>query len=109
MDLTKWKPKRVVVIGNSCVGKTTFSSRLASSIGLTHIELDALFWEPNWKEAANEVFRSRVSTALNSESWVVDGNYARRIKDVVWPKAEMLVWIGRASCFGGSVVAVIQL
>jgi adenylate kinase family enzyme len=93
MDPSKKKPKRVVVIGNSCVGKTTFSSRLAAMIGATHIELDALFWEPNWKEADNEVFRSRVFTALNSESWVIDGNYARRIKDIVWPKAEILVWL----------------
>jgi adenylate kinase family enzyme len=93
MDSTTGKPMRVVVIGNSCVGKTTFSSRLASSIGTTHIELDALFWGANWKEPNNEVFRSKVSTALRSDSWVIDGNYSRRIKDIVWSKAEMLVWL----------------
>lgn len=88
------RPRRVVVIGSSCAGKTTFSQTLSKALGLKHIELDSLFWEPNWKEADSETFRNRVRAALASEeSWVVDGNYTNKIKDLVWPQADTLIWL----------------
>jgi adenylate kinase family enzyme len=86
-------PKKIVVLGNSCAGKTTFAARLASQLGSIHVELDSLFWEPNWQEAQTEVFRNRVTDALNTESWIVDGNYKSKIKDLVWPKADAFVWL----------------
>lgn len=85
--------KRVVVIGSSCSGKTSFASRLATALGAKHIELDALHWEPNWKEASDEDFRERTSLAIREESWVVDGNYTKKIKDLVWPLADTIVWL----------------
>lgn len=90
----KNRPRRIVVIGSSCAGKTTFSQALSKTLGLKHIELDAFFWEPNWKEADPETFRNRVRAALASEeSWVVDGNYTNKIKDLVWPQADTLIWL----------------
>ena len=86
-------PTRVVVIGSSCAGKTTFASQLAATLGAKHIELDALHWEPNWKEAEDSAFKARVLSAIETDSWVVDGNYTQKIKDVVWPRAHILVWL----------------
>lgn len=80
-------------MGNSCAGKTTFSARLSAALGVEHIELDSLFWEPNWQEATTENFRGRVEMALQSEAWVVDGNYKSRIRDLVWPRADTFVWL----------------
>lgn len=85
-------PKRIVVIGSSCAGKTTFASKLAATLGSKHIELDALHWEANWKEADDRVFRSRVAAAVDANTWVVDGNY-NKIKDLVWPLADMVIWL----------------
>jgi adenylate kinase family enzyme len=86
-------PRRIVVVGSSCAGKSTFAAKLATVLKTKHVELDALHWEPNWKEADDATFRSRVSTALESDTWVVDGNYTNKIKDLVWPKADALVWL----------------
>jgi adenylate kinase family enzyme len=56
------------------------------------VELDALHWEPNWTMAALETFRARVAAAVSGEAWVVEGNYAK-VRDLVWPRAESLVWL----------------
>jgi adenylate kinase family enzyme len=85
--------KRVLVLGNSCAGKTTFAKKLSEQLNSKHVELDALFWEANWTEADSDVFRSRVSKALDSELWIVDGNYKSKIKDIVWPHADAFVWL----------------
>ena len=84
--------ERVVVVGTSGSGKTTFAGNLAKIIGAPHIELDSLHWEPNWTEAELEVFRNRVRGALNEPRWVIDGNYSK-VRDLIWPHADTIVWL----------------
>jgi adenylate kinase family enzyme len=54
--------------------------------------LDALHWEPDWKEAPTDVFRERVRLALRGEAWVIDGNYGKA-RDIIWSRAQSIVWI----------------
>jgi ABC-type phosphonate transport system ATPase subunit len=50
--------KRIVVIGTTSSGKSTLAKALSERLNLDFIELDALYWEPNWKTAEVEVFVS---------------------------------------------------
>jgi adenylate kinase family enzyme len=79
-------------VGISGAGKTTLARQLAARLGLPHVELDALHWEPGWQPADPEVFRQRVAAALQGNTWVVDGNY-RRVRDLVWSRATLLLWL----------------
>jgi adenylate kinase family enzyme len=84
--------QRINVIGTTGSGKTTIATQLSQRLGLPHIELDALFWGPNWTESPAEVFRERVARALESDTWVIDGNYSR-VRDLIWEQAQALVWL----------------
>lgn len=84
--------RRIVVIGTTSSGKSTLAKRLAEKLSLDFIELDALHWEPNWKEAESEVFHARVDSATKSDGWVVAGNY-KEVHDIVWPRAEAVIWL----------------
>jgi len=84
--------KRIVVIGDSGAGKTALARQLAQCLDLSHIELDALFWEENWTQTTPQVFRERVMQALCADRWVVDGNYSR-VSDLTWARAETVVWL----------------
>jgi adenylate kinase family enzyme len=83
---------RVVVIGATGSGKSTLAERLAARLGGAYVELDALHWEPHWTEAAPDVFRERVERATAGARWVVAGNYGR-VRDLVWPRADTVVWL----------------
>ncbi len=85
--------KRIVIIGTTGTGKTTLANQVGQPLGYPHIELDALFWEPNWREAETSAFRDRAEKALEGESWVVDGNYTGKVIDIVWSRADTLVWL----------------
>jgi adenylate kinase family enzyme len=52
--------RRVVVFGTTGSGKSTLAESLAARHGLRLIELDALFWGPDWQPARLELFRHRV-------------------------------------------------
>ncbi len=84
--------QRVVVVGTSCSGKTTFARQLAQALRFTHIELDAIYWKPNWRERPVEEFRALVEKAVAGESWVIDGNYSK-VRDIVWNGATHIIWL----------------
>jgi adenylate kinase family enzyme len=84
--------QRIVVIGTTGSGKTTLATQLARRLGASHIELDALHWEPDWAAAPLDVFRARVTQALSLDSWVADGNYSK-VRDIVWGRADSIVWL----------------
>jgi adenylate kinase family enzyme len=84
--------KRVAVVGTSCSGKTTFAKDLAACLDAPHVELDAVFWGPDWRPAPDDEFRFAVSEALSGDRWVVDGNYSK-VRDIIWPPATCVVWL----------------
>lgn len=84
--------QRISVVGTSGSGKTTLARKLAQTLAIPHVELDALYWEPNWIEAPDAVFRDRVAQTLEGDRWVVDGNYSK-VRDLVWGQADTVVWL----------------
>ena len=84
---------RISVIGTSGSGKSTFADKLARILHIPHVELDALHWEADWIPAHRDVFRSRVREAVGAERWVVDGNYSKSARDLVWERADTIVWL----------------
>jgi len=83
---------RVAVIGIGGSGKTTFAGRLAAQLGVPHVELDSLYWLPDWKIRDHEDFRAAVAQAVAPEEWVIEGNYSA-VRDLVWTRATHIVWL----------------
>jgi adenylate kinase family enzyme len=80
------------VVGVTGVGKTTFAADLSQRLGVPHIELDALYWQPNWTPVERDVFRARIVAALDRAGWVIDGNYSA-MRGLVWAAADTLIWL----------------
>jgi adenylate kinase family enzyme len=87
--------KRVVIIGSSCSGKSTFAKQLADKLVVTHIELDQWHWLPDWVERPDPEFRALVDKASSAEYWVIDGNYSVA-RDIFWPRATTIIWLNHS-------------
>jgi adenylate kinase family enzyme len=85
--------RRVHVVGTSGSGKTTVAASAARRLGVPHVELDAIHWLPGWQERPRDEFRRIVSERLAADAWVVDGNYDQRARDLVWARADTVVWL----------------
>jgi hypothetical protein len=85
-------PRRIAVVGVSGSGKTTLARQLAMRLGLAHVELDALYWEPGWAPASPAVFRGRAAQVFQGDAWVVDGNHPE-VRDIIWSRADTAVWL----------------
>lgn len=86
---------RVLVIGTSGSGKSTFAEKLAGEAGIAHLELDVINWRPGWYDRSNEeteAFLADVDQATSQRDWVLAGNYSVT-RPIVLPRVTHLVWM----------------
>lgn len=87
--------KRINVVGTSGSGKSTLAKRIAQIIDAEYIELDALFWRPNWEQSSDPEFFAGIEHATcraNDRGYVIDGNYTRSMP-IKWRNIEAVVWL----------------
>ena len=80
------------VVGTSGSGKSTLARRLAHRLELPWIELDRLYWRPNWQGAPDEAFFAAIAAATATPGWVLDGNY-NRSRSVKWRAVDLVIWV----------------
>jgi adenylate kinase family enzyme len=86
--------RRVSVVGNAGSGKTRLAQRIAATIAVPHIELDAIHHLPGWKAIDPDTFMAEVGAITSMDGWVIDGNYRTVVVDgPVWQRADTVVWI----------------
>ncbi|MFZ3231710.1 MAG: adenylate kinase [Pseudobdellovibrio sp.] len=87
------KLKKINIVGTTGTGKSTLSKRLAILLKSKHIEIDQIFWGPNWKKPTNRDFYDNLKLSLEAtHAWVLDGNYTKTTA-LKWAHAETVVWI----------------
>jgi energy-coupling factor transporter ATP-binding protein EcfA2 len=84
--------ERIVVVGRTGSGKTTLARQLAMVLQVPHVELDSLYFGPQFSTAPLALLRERTTAAIAGDRWVTDGN-KRAVRDLVWPRADTIVWL----------------
>jgi len=84
--------ERIVVLGRTGSGKTTLARQLATVVQAPHVELDSLYFGPQFTTAPLALLRERTTAAIAGDRWVTDGN-TRAVRDLVWPRADTIIWL----------------
>ena len=97
---------RLVVVGNSGSGKSTFARRAATEHGLVCLELDSIVWEPRQIAVARPPEAARAELAAfvaRHERWVIEGCYGD-LAQAALPACSELVFLnpGVAACLANS-------
>jgi energy-coupling factor transporter ATP-binding protein EcfA2 len=83
---------RILILGGTGSGKTTLARELAAALQVPHVELDSLYFGPEFSTAPLPLLRERTSAAIAGDRWVTDGNKSA-VRDLVWPRADTIVWL----------------
>ena len=87
--------QRIVVMGISGSGKTTYAASIAEAANLTHIELDLLNWRANWYDRyvnEFEAFEADLIAQISKSSWVLSGGYTK-VRPMILARAQAVVWL----------------
>jgi adenylate kinase family enzyme len=90
--MTDFPYRRIAVVGTTGSGKSTLAKNIAHRLHIPHFELDALYWQPNWRESPWEVMRERVEDFTRGPAWVTDGNYGF-CRDIIWSRTQAVIWL----------------
>ena len=82
--------RRVLVAGASGAGKTTLATTTAAALGLTHVEVDALFHGPSW--TPRPTFVADVERLAAGDDWVTEWQYGA-VREVLAARADLVVWL----------------
>lgn len=85
--------QRIAIVGDSGSGKTWLGERLAAQLGLPHVEIDALYWQPDWTPLPDAELRARVAAVVAEASWIIDGNYGSKVQPMILEAADTVIWL----------------
>jgi len=70
----KNQSKRIVIIGDSGRGKTTFAKKLSEKLNIPLYHLDDFFWKKKYSEKnTHEEILEKVTHVYVGESWIIEG------------------------------------
>ena len=72
--------KKVLIIGCSGSGKSTFARKLSLATGLPLYYLDMIWHKPDKTTVSAEEFDKQLKILLAKDSWIIDGNYQRTLE-----------------------------
>lgn len=85
--------KRIVIIGISGSGKSTFANKLGKKLGRPVIHLDKEYWTSDWKKRYPTRFEWKgfVQTLADRDEWIMDGNYQSSL-EIRLSRADVIVF-----------------
>lgn len=69
--------QKIIVLGCSGSGKSTFSKRIHDAAGLPLIHLDNVWWKSDRSHISREEFDQKLGEILQEDKWILDGDYSR--------------------------------
>lgn len=85
-------PRRISIVGTTGSGKSTLARRISAKLGIPHLELDAVHHQADWTPMPENEFRAAVAELIAQRAWVADGNYHGKLGDLVWTRADTVIW-----------------
>jgi energy-coupling factor transporter ATP-binding protein EcfA2 len=83
---------RLVVIGNSGSGKSTFAKRIGAALNLPTHDLDVLHWHLDGRKREEGEAKALVAEVAAGTGWVIEGVWGWLV-EIALARATVLVWL----------------
>ncbi len=83
---------KINILGAAGAGKSTLAKYLSKKYNLKRVELDSIFWKPNWTASTDEEFKRNVMAEINGQvGWIVEGGTP--VREVFWQDLDVVIWL----------------
>ncbi|MBU1141376.1 MAG: DNA topology modulation protein FlaR [Firmicutes bacterium] len=100
---------KILVVGHSSSGKSTFSKRLAEHYQMPVLHIDRIFFGPHWVRRDRTLVEQEIQSFMNQEQWVIDGLYRKYAKQRFDDCDQLFIFdFNRFKCLYGAVIRRIR-
>ncbi len=85
--------KKIIVVGVSASGKSTFARALSEKNHLPLILMDSIMWNPGWKYVGDEETARRLDTLSSGKEWIIEGYITKEARVFVFDRADTIVYL----------------
>lgn len=68
---------KILIVGCGGAGKSTLAAAMGKRFALPVVNLDKLWWLPNWKTRSENEFDDMLQAELCKSYWIIEGNFVR--------------------------------
>lgn len=86
-------PRKIVVVGVSASGKSTFARRLAIKTNLPLAHMDAVMWKPGWNYIGDEEVLKKLEEISSGDDWIIEGFINKNALNTVLGKADQIIYL----------------
>lgn len=84
---------KILVLGVSASGKSTFARKLAEKTGLPVIFVDAIMWKQNWKYIGDIETAKRLDEESAKPQWIIEGYIVKEARAFVFERADAIIYL----------------
>ena len=72
---------KILILGNSGSGKSTFTKVLANKLNCEYLHLDTIIYKHSWTNPEFEEMENKIKEYILKPSWIIDGNFLNKATD----------------------------
>lgn len=84
---------RVVIVGVSASGKSTFARELGKKINLPVVFMDEIMWNPGWKYIGDEATVTKLEQESQKPNWIIEGYITKGARTFVFERADTIIYL----------------
>jgi adenylate kinase family enzyme len=84
---------KIVVLGVSASGKSTFARKLGKKIGLPVTHMDALMWKPGWEYIGEEETVTLIKEVSEKDQWIIEGYIEKKVRVELFTKVNTILYL----------------
>lgn len=92
MEISKLGTK-IVVLGVSAAGKSTFARSLAKKTFIPIMHMDMHMWQPGWNYVGNEATVAIIKEAAKRDRWIIEGYIEKEAREELFDRADTILYL----------------
>ena len=85
--------KKIVVVGVSASGKSTFARAIQKRTGLPLTHMDTIWWKPGWIEVGEEDASKQLEAITLGPEWLIEGYIPKTVRPIVFERADSILYL----------------
>lgn len=84
---------KIIIVGVSASGKSTFARKLAQKTELPLTLADEIMWEPGWNYVGDEKTSEKLREIGERDQWIIEGYITKKSRIFLFDKADTIIYL----------------